>query len=213
MTSSTVTSQPGREVHSHHRLSCGSLCLHKQICIMPTSLLTLLIVKRTKNLIKSHRGSAGKESTCNAGDLGSIPGWGRFWRRKRILAWRIPWTSMGLQRVIHNWATFTHSREIKGCITKMPTSGKGCITKMHTSGRKSCHHDSPFQGPSAIYDVIDSLYVRSLLMPTEQSLSRLCQNHPMALVCSSHLLTQVFTSFWASLVAGKFFPHFWLQIL
>ena len=22
-------------------------------------------------------GSAGKESTCNAGDLGSIPGWGR----------------------------------------------------------------------------------------------------------------------------------------
>ena len=23
-------------------------------------------------------GSAGKESTCNAGDLGSIPGWGRF---------------------------------------------------------------------------------------------------------------------------------------
>ena len=23
-------------------------------------------------------GSAGKESTCNAGDLGSIPGWGRY---------------------------------------------------------------------------------------------------------------------------------------
>ena len=28
-------------------------------------------------------GSDGKESTCNAGDLGSIPGSGRFpWRRK-----------------------------------------------------------------------------------------------------------------------------------
>ena len=33
-----------------------------------------------------------------------------------ILAWRIPWTEvpgglqfMGLQRVRHNWATFTHS--------------------------------------------------------------------------------------------------------
>ena len=27
--------------------------------------------------------SDGKESSCNAGDLGSIPGWGRFpWRRK-----------------------------------------------------------------------------------------------------------------------------------
>jgi len=23
-------------------------------------------------------GSDGKESTCNAGDLGSIPGWGRY---------------------------------------------------------------------------------------------------------------------------------------
>ena len=30
-------------------------------------------------------GSAGKESACNAGDLGSIPGLGRFpWRRKRL---------------------------------------------------------------------------------------------------------------------------------
>ena len=31
-------------------------------------------------------GSAGKESACNAGDLGSIPGLGRFpWRRERLL--------------------------------------------------------------------------------------------------------------------------------
>ena len=30
-------------------------------------------------------GSTGKESTCNAGDLGSIPGLGRFpWRRERL---------------------------------------------------------------------------------------------------------------------------------
>ena len=30
-------------------------------------------------------GSAGKESTCNVGDLGSIPGLGRFlWRRERL---------------------------------------------------------------------------------------------------------------------------------
>ena len=30
-------------------------------------------------------GSAGKESACNVGDLGSIPGLGRFpWRRKRL---------------------------------------------------------------------------------------------------------------------------------
>ena len=30
-------------------------------------------------------GSAGKESACNAGDVGSIPGLGRFpWRRERL---------------------------------------------------------------------------------------------------------------------------------
>ena len=42
-------------------------------------------------------GSGGKESTCNAGDLGSIPGLGRSpgegnATHSSILAWRIPWT-------------------------------------------------------------------------------------------------------------------------
>ena len=56
-------------------------------------------------------GSDVKESSCNAGDLGSIPGSGRSPREGndnpiQYLAWRIPWTedpgglqSMGLQRV------------------------------------------------------------------------------------------------------------------
>ena len=59
-------------------------------------------------------GSAGKESTCNVGDLGLIPGLGRSvgegkTTHSSILAWRIPWTveSMGSQRVWHNWAIFT----------------------------------------------------------------------------------------------------------
>ena len=42
-------------------------------------------------------GSDGKESACNAGDLGSIPGSGRspgggHGNHSGILAWRIPWT-------------------------------------------------------------------------------------------------------------------------
>ena len=42
-------------------------------------------------------GSAGKEAACNVGDLGSIPGLGRFPGKRQaiqssILAWRIPWT-------------------------------------------------------------------------------------------------------------------------
>ena len=60
-------------------------------------------------------GSADKESTCNVGDLGSIPGsWDDPMEKGKathssILAWRIPWTiqSMGSPRVGHNWATFT----------------------------------------------------------------------------------------------------------
>ena len=60
-------------------------------------------------------GSDSKESACNVGDLGSVPGLGRPPLEKKmathssILAWRIPWTeepgrlqSMGLQRVGHD---------------------------------------------------------------------------------------------------------------
>ena len=59
-------------------------------------------------------GLDGKEATCDAGDLGSIPGWGRSpgggnGTHSSVLAWRIPWTEepdglqfMGLQRVRHS---------------------------------------------------------------------------------------------------------------
>ena len=58
--------------------------------------------------------SAGKESACNVGDKGSIPGLRRSLEKEMvthssILAWRIPWReeagrlqSMGSQRVRHN---------------------------------------------------------------------------------------------------------------
>ena len=51
----------------------------------------------TNDSRKLSRGSAGKESACNAGDLGSIPGLGRSLEKEKatnssILAWRIPWT-------------------------------------------------------------------------------------------------------------------------
>ena len=62
-------------------------------------------------------GSDGKESACNVGDLGSIPGSRRSpgegnGNPLQILAWEIPWTeepgglqSTGSQRVVHHWAT------------------------------------------------------------------------------------------------------------
>ena len=59
-------------------------------------------------------GSAGKESACSEGGLGSLPGLGRCLEERKathsgILAWRGPWTvqSMKSQRAGHDWATFT----------------------------------------------------------------------------------------------------------
>ena len=63
--------------------------------------------------------SVGKESTCNAGDPGLIPGLGRSPGEgngypPNILARRIPWTeetgglqSMELQRIRYDWVAFT----------------------------------------------------------------------------------------------------------
>ena len=59
-------------------------------------------------------GSDCKESTCNVGDRGSVPGLGRSpgegnGTQPSILAWKTPWTeelgglqSMGLPRVGHD---------------------------------------------------------------------------------------------------------------
>ena len=54
-------------------------------------------------------GSAGKESACNVGDLGSIPAYKDPLKKGKathssILTWRIPLTvqSKGSQRVEHN---------------------------------------------------------------------------------------------------------------
>ena len=68
-------------------------------------------------------GSDGKESACNAGDLGLIPESGRspgegMATHSNILAWRIPRTeepgglpSTGSQRIGHDWATSTFTRK------------------------------------------------------------------------------------------------------
>ena len=57
--------------------------------------------------------SVGKESTYNAGDPGSISGLGRFpWRREQLPT-PVFWPgeshglSMGLQKIGHDWVTFT----------------------------------------------------------------------------------------------------------
>ena len=69
---------------------------------------------------------SGKESDCNAGEVGSGPGWGRSpgegqATHSSILTWRIPWIqqhgglqSMRLQRVGHDWAQRCFKTLMKG---------------------------------------------------------------------------------------------------
>ena len=72
-------------------------------------------------------GTDGKECTCNAGELCSIPGLGRspgegngYLLQYSGLDWRIPWTEepgrlqcMGSQRVRRDWGTFTYLLNVK----------------------------------------------------------------------------------------------------
>ena len=76
--------------------------------------LTNLIKYKYTCILSFPGSSAGEESTCNVGDLGSIPGWEDPLEEGMaihfsILAWRIPWTekpgglqSIGWQRVRHD---------------------------------------------------------------------------------------------------------------
>ena len=69
--------------------------------------------------------TTGKESACNVGDVGSVPGSRdplekELATHSSILTWRIPWTeepgglqSVGLQRVRHNRVTNTHTHTPK----------------------------------------------------------------------------------------------------
>ena len=59
--------------------------------------LKLSQIKHWNRYFGASCGPAGKESACNVGDLGSIPGLGRSLEEGKkthfsIVTWRIPWT-------------------------------------------------------------------------------------------------------------------------
>ena len=111
-------------------------------------------------LLRGPGSSAGKESACNAGKPGSIPGREHPLEKgmathSSILAWKIPWTeelgrlqSMGSQRVRHDWAanTFTfHFFHAIVCSIK----NKNILSTIHISlniaiNSKNIFHEAHF---------------------------------------------------------------------
>ena len=101
-------------------------------------------------------GSLGRESACNAGTPGTIPGLERSLEKgiaihSSILAWRIPWTEgpgelwfMGSQKVRHDWVTNwvtnttqeeeTPARNWKGR-QEEKAAGERCINTQITTGQ------------------------------------------------------------------------------
>ena len=115
-------------------------------------------------------GSDSKESTCNAGDSGSIRVQKISWRRRfsSSLAWRIPWAeepgglqSMGLQRVPRNWGTTTFTFWV---IWWNLTPGQSCV------GCESslCQHILP----------LSHLETISIIRSTAWYHRCLCSSHP-----------------------------------
>ena len=77
-------------------------------------------------------GSAGKESTCNAGGLGSIPGMGRSPEEGK--SYPLQYSGLensmdcivhGVQRVRHDWATFTSLHFIHYLLLEQKQSSGG----------------------------------------------------------------------------------------
>ena len=90
--------------------------------------------------------SAGKESTCNAGDPGSIPGLGRspgegigYPLQYSGLEDSMDCISMGLQRVRHDWVTFTSHGQTEPRLGS-PTSQAGELRPWEGLPSPLCSH-------------------------------------------------------------------------
>ena len=94
----------------------GALSQRMPILLLATVMNTRLCFKQGIYCPRGFPGASdGKESACNTGDPGSIPGSERSLEKRMAthsstLAWRIPWTeepgglqSTGSQRVRHDW--------------------------------------------------------------------------------------------------------------
>ena len=77
-------------IYNRDSISVNSVFLLSSYINIPFMMIFLLLLLRKKHfssalLLVFSCGSSGKESACNVGDLGSMPGLGRFpWRREQL---------------------------------------------------------------------------------------------------------------------------------
>jgi len=128
--------------------------------------------------------SAGKESTCKAGDLGLIPGLGRSpgERKGYPLQYSVLENSMdcivhGSQRVGHDWATFAFPLEPRSHLPPNPTP-LGCHKAL---GLSSLCQTANFHLISLMLMSVRSCY--SLRLPSP--LLPLCVHKSLPSVCIS----------------------------
>ena len=119
--------------------------------------------------------SYGKESNCDIGDWGPIPGSGRSpgegtTTYSNILAWRIPWRkesgrlkSMGSQRVRHDWATkhiyFPFASILTHAHTHTHTHTHTLLTQGSTLAGRRGNQMSSSPGAHSPYSLIHSINV------------------------------------------------------
>ena len=115
--------------------------LENQIVFAPNGFLHKLLFMHS-HILGFPGGSDDKESPCNAGDLGSIPGSGRSpGKRNGYPLQYSDLETMGSQRVGHDWVTFTFTLGLRQWL-----SGKECACDTGDAGSIPGWGRSPREG-------------------------------------------------------------------
>ena len=104
-------------------------------------------------------GSDGKESACNAGDLGSIPGLGRSPQkgkatRSSILAWRIP-------RTVGPWGRRELDLHFTSLSLQSLLGGGGAIAKLRLT---FCHPADSSPPGSSFHGILQARILEGIAM-------------------------------------------------
>ena len=130
------------------------------------------------------RGSDGKESACDAGDLGSIPGLGsssgeEIATHSSIPVWRIPWTEepSGLQSTVSQSRTQLKRLQIQH--HSFQRNSRADLLQNGLVGSPCSPRDSQESSPTPQFKSINSSALSHLHSPTLTSIHDHRKNHSL----------------------------------